>query len=139
MRAAAVLLAFTLTCATAPGGNVEMRNLAAGGYAVAQINAKQAVAARDADTYARLWSSLIGEGERPAVDFASESVVFLLAGSRPTGGYSVEARGVALEEKTLVVDAEVKGPPPGSMVTQALTSPYAVVAVKTREFEDVRW
>ena len=139
MRAAAVLLALTLTCATATGGSVELRTISSGAYAAHQPEQRQAVAARDAATYARAWSNMVGSGEPPKVDFATESVVFLFGGSKPTGGWSVEARGATLDGSTLVVDAEVKGPPPDAMVTQAFTSPYAVVVVKTKDFEDVRW
>lgn len=138
MRAAA-LLALTLTCATATGGSVDLKTIASGAFAQAQPAQRQAVAARDAETYERVWRNMVGSGEPPQVDFASQSVVFLFGGSKPTGGWMVEARGASLEGKTLVMDAEVKGPPPDAIVTQAFTSPYAVVTVSTKDFEDVRW
>jgi hypothetical protein len=99
----------------------------------------QAILASDEAAYRRLWTSVIGGGEAPSADFASESVVFLLAGPRPTGGWTVEARGASVEGETLVVDAAVQAPSPDAIVTQAFTSPYAVVAVKTKSVKDVRW
>lgn len=113
--------------------------ISSGAYAAAKPNAPQATAASDDAAYRRLWPQLIGGGEPPAVDFATESVVFLLAGERPTGGWSVVPRGATVEGDTLVVDAAIQGPPPDAMVTQAFTSPYAVIAVKTKAFTDVRW
>lgn len=82
---------------------------------------------------------MIGGGSPPPVDFQSDSAVFLLAGSKPTGGWTVVPRGASVEGKTLVVDAAIQPPPPDAYVTQAFTSPYAVVAVSTKAFEDVRW
>jgi hypothetical protein len=82
---------------------------------------------------------MIGAGEAPAVDFETETVVFLFGGQRSTGGYSVDVRGVTMEGDTLVIDGSVQGPPPGAITTQALTSPYAVLAVKSRAIRNVRW
>src|SRR6185503_2511576 len=132
MRAAFALL--FLTCATAAGGPVELRTISRGPYAAAKPDQVQAVAAADEESYRRFWP-LIGVGEAPAVDFATESVVFLLAGSKPTGGWSVEARGAKVEGETLVIDAVIKPPPPDAIVTQAFTSPYAVITVKTKAFK----
>ena len=118
---------------------MELRTIGRGTNAAAKPSQPQAVAASDEAGYQRLWSSMIGGGSAPAVDFATESAVFLLAGSKPTGGWSVEARGATVEGETLVIDAAVKPPPPDAIVTQAFTSPYAVVTVKTKSFKDVRW
>ena len=137
----AALLALTLVgCANATStGDVSMRVLTTGGYAAAQSESPRAIAVKTADEYRAAWQEQIGSGDAPQADFAKESVVLLLAGLRRSGGYSVEPRGVRIEGRTLVVDAEVKTPPPGSMTTQALTSPYAVIAVDTKSFDDVRW
>lgn len=95
--------------------------------------------ALDEPTYASRWQQLIGRGDAPRVDFAKEAAVFLLAGSKPTGGYSIDVRGASVEGETLVVDAVVKPPAPDAIVTQAFTSPFVVVAVDRRDFKDVRW
>lgn len=137
MKAAFALL--FLTCATAAGGPVELRTISRGANAAAKPSQPQAISAADESAYRRLWPSTIGAGEPPAVDFAKESVVFLLAGEKPTGGWSVEARGAVVEGETLVVDAVIHAPPPGAIVTQAFTSPYAVIAVNTKAYKDVRW
>ena len=153
MRAVLFALAF-LSCASdtpppaAPAADngsasaseiVETRTLTSGGYAQAQPERPQAVAVKSADEYAGKWQQTVGGGTPPQVDFAADSVVILLAGSRRTGGYSVDVRGARLEGRTLVIDAAVKGPPPDAIVTQAFTSPFAVIAVNTKNFDDVRW
>lgn len=141
MKSAVLLaaLAFAGTCTTATGGAVETRTIRNGAYAAAKPDAPRSAAAFDDATYRRLWSSMIGGGEIPAVDFESESVVFLLAGPKPTGGWTIEVQGATLEGETLVVDAAIQAPPPDAIVTQAFTSPFAVVAVKSKSFKDVRW
>lgn len=116
---------------------MDFRTVTSGAYASSET-ATTAVAA-DETEYARLWQTLIGSGTAPAVDFTRETAVFLLGGQRNTGGYSVEVRGVTLEGETLVVDGEVQAPPPGSVTTQALTSPYRVIAVNGRGIRDARW
>lgn len=116
-----------------------MRTLTSGQYAAADAQTRRALVARTADEYRRLWDETVGRGEPPQVDFATESVVILLAGMRPTGGFSVAPRGVRLDGRTLVVDAAINTPPPDAIVTQALTSPFAAIAVSAREFDEVRW
>ena len=116
-----------------------MRVLTTGGYAAATPESPQAIPVKSADEYRRVWQEQIGSGEPPHADFGTESVVILLAGLKRSGGYSVEPRGVSVDGRTLVVDAIVQSPPAGSMTTQALTSPYAVIAVDTKSFDDVRW
>ncbi|HEX2061789.1 MAG TPA: protease complex subunit PrcB family protein, partial [Thermoanaerobaculia bacterium] len=115
-----------------------IREIGSGAFAAAE--SAQAVAAFDETGYRAQWRSLVSPDQQPpAVDFATESAVFILGGQRPTGGYSVVVNGAALEGETLVVDAIVEGPPAGAITTQVITSPYAVIAVKSRAFRNVRW
>lgn len=138
----ALLLALTLLgCANATGtGDLSMRVLTSGEYGASQAESPRAIAAKSADELRTVWQEHIGPNEPlPQADFATESLVILVAGLRRSGGYGIEPRGVTLDGRTLVVDAAIKTPPPGSMTTQALTSPYAVIAVDTKSFDDVRW
>jgi hypothetical protein len=142
MRSAVFLAVLTLavgcTAARGEAGDVEMSTIASGSYALDDSGRKAVLAGSD-DDYRRLWPELIGEGAPPQVDFENSAVVFLLAGSRPTGGWSIVARGVAIESDTVVIDAKVEGPPRGAIVTQALTSPYAVILVRGAKPRKVRW
>jgi hypothetical protein len=151
MRAAILLLAAALGCAAADTDttttttnatsptNTTMRTLATGAYAAARPESPQAIAITSASDYARIWEQTLGgAAPRPEIDFTKESVVLLLAGSKPSGGYSVEPRGARLDSNVLVVDAAIKSPPPDAIVTMALTSPWAAIAVDAK-FETVRW
>jgi hypothetical protein len=136
---AAMALLTTCTSAAVAGGPVELRIAGSGAYATE--TERKAVAVFDDETYTALWAATIDEngGEMAPVDFETESAVVLFGGQRNTGGYIVDVRGAAIEGDTLVVDAVVKGPGGGSIVTQALTQPWVVIAVKNRRFKDVRW
>lgn len=117
---------------------MEVRKLADGGYSRAV--SKQAVAALDESAYRATWDALISADEEPpAVDFETEAVVFLTGGQFPTGGYQLILNSATLSGETLVVDAVTEGPPAGAITTQAITSPYVVVAVKSRAFNSVTW
>ena len=140
MRAAFALAFCILGCATdSIGGDPTMRVIGNGSYAASRPAAPKAILVTTADEYPKVWRETIGENSAPAIDFATESVVILLGGSRSTGGWSVQPRGVQLESGVLIVDAVVKGPPADAIVTQAFTSPYAVIAVNTKTPEGVRW
>lgn len=145
MRSLALFAALLLTgaCAVngavsdeeAERGTIAFRLVASDSYAT--NTAIGAQTAFDVDTYRAMWDELVGIGTPPAVDFPSESAVFLFGGERPTGGYKYDVRAVRLEGETLFVDARVTGPPRGAIVTTALTSPYAVIAVRARGFKNV--
>lgn len=139
MRLLALLaLPFVASCTTAAAvADASFRAVANAGYA--SRTEPGALLAADETAYRNAWDSAIGAGNPPAIDFTTETAVFLFGGQRPTGGYSVEVRGVTIEGDALVVDAGVQGPPPGSITTQALTSPYAVIAVQSRAIRNVRW
>lgn len=139
-----VVLAMTDACpgarqaTPAGGGNVEMSTVARGSYALDDAGRKAVLARNEAD-YRRSWKELIGEGALPAADLEAGVVVFLLAGTRNTGGWSVEPQSVQVEDGTATIAAKVQGPPPGGITTQALTQPYAVVLVRDRSIQKVLW
>lgn len=125
--------------------NVQMRVIASGSYARAasagtssSAAASTALARNDAE-YQQLWRSLIGEAAPPPVDFTHESVVFLLSGRHSTGGYSITPKGVALNGKTLQVDATAAAPGPRTITTMAISAPYSVVAVTRGDYDVAEW
>jgi hypothetical protein len=95
--------------------------------------------ATDAKTYAALWKLHIDGNQPPAIDFAKETVIFLLLPPRATGGYSVKLRDVTLDGPNVKVDADLEEPKKGEIVTQAFTAPYAVIAVAQKNVNEVEW
>ncbi|MGZ5432113.1 MAG: protease complex subunit PrcB family protein [Thermoanaerobaculia bacterium] len=145
MRVALLLTALAFnTCTTAnvaektESKSVEIETIARGGYAVDESDRKAVLATSDAD-YRSQWQALINQGDIPSVDFDRSVVVFLLAGMRNTGGWSIAPESARVEGDTAVVKAKIQGPPPGGITTQAITYPYAVVAIHVRGVGKVRW
>lgn len=66
----------------------------------------------------------------PPVDFRRESVAAFFWGTKPTGGYGVDVAAVTLKDDVLVVQLRLQKPKPGSLVTQAITSPYVLLRVQ---------
>jgi hypothetical protein len=62
----------------------------------------------------------------------AESTVRLDLGQRNTGGWSIEPLSVSSDAGVLIVKTKIHSPAAGSMVTQALTSPYVTLGVNAR-------
>jgi hypothetical protein len=88
---------------------------------------------RDEGELRSLWNQLHGAQLRvpplPAADFQRETVLAVMMGQRPTGGYAVAVQGVTLEGGDLFVDVRLTEPAPDAMTTSALTSPWTLVRV----------
>lgn len=138
MRAIAILIMLAGCAANAPAPEATMtfRVVGSGQQARNQDNRTTSLAVFDAATMRSVWPA----GDPPAIDFEKEMVVILFAGSRPTGGWTIEPRGVSVSaEDSLDVDAAIVGPPPDAFVTQALTSPWVAIAVEKRDVKGIRW
>lgn len=136
----------TETTGTTDPARAGYRVLASGSYgrlasstADSGRRAPWVVAAEDEQTYRRAWSDNISSDDPPAVDFSRETVVFMLLGRRSTGGYSIDFKGTRYGADTLVLNADLKGPGSDSIVTQAFTAPYLVVAVPLKGIDRVDW
>ena len=89
---------------------------------------------RDAKAFEALWQEHVRNNpmkpETPYVDFKLYDVVAVFAGSKPTGGYSVEIAQPVVKGKSATIAETIYKPGPGMMVTQAFTYPYAMRAVR---------
>jgi PrcB C-terminal len=63
------------------------------------------------------------------VDFDREMVVGIFLGEKSTGGYEIEIVRAEQGDSSLYFYYREKSPPPGAMVTQALTQPFHLVRV----------
>lgn len=126
---------FANTCGMADSGNttLTLRPLKSGDYAATRPEKQQAVVIHDDAE----WKSVVG-GDMPLLE-VDERIIVLFAGMKKTGGWEILPNRAFLAGDVLVIDASLHGPAPGDMTTQALTYPFAVVAVNTRDFKSVRW
>jgi hypothetical protein len=65
----------------------------------------------------------------PVIDFTATHVIFIAAGTRPTGGYRFDLAGATVGRDTAVVTVTLFTPPPGCGVTQELTAPAMAIAL----------
>jgi hypothetical protein len=118
----------------APGVPLGFRVVAAGGFSGVTTPAERV--ARDSEEWRRLWqahqAATLAQRPLPAVDFSREICVAIFAGERPTGGFAVAVEQVLESPSGVEVVYRVTGPPQGAMVSQALTSPFEIIAVEGR-------
>ena len=99
---------------------------------------------RDADAWKGLWAQIYRTRTPapapPEVDFDKQMAVAVFMGQRNTGGYSTRITSVRDTGQQVIVRVKQTSPPPGAMVTMALTQPYDVVTIaktsKPIKFED---
>lgn len=85
------------------------------------------VIARSADDWRRLWDGLQATPPRPLAE--GEAAIAIFLGPRRTGGYAVEFLGTRAEGCVTLVEFRERAPAPNSFVTQAFTSPWAVLTL----------
>ena len=88
------------------------------------IEAKQRVV-MDANGWTRLWLSL-EQGGAPPLDFTKYFAVAVMAGERPTGGYTVEFLDPVPKGMDVIVRYRIETPI--GFTTQAVARPWAVRA-----------
>ena len=65
----------------------------------------------------------------PEVDFTTQRVMIITAGSRPSGGFALSHERTEVAGDTLVLDVTLSVPGPSCATTQALTSPALALAL----------
>jgi hypothetical protein len=103
--------------------NGEIKVLAEGQYS--RVGDAFVAVARDAETYAALRAEFSGLPEVSADSFKTNALIAAFSGARRTGGYGVAITRSA--NGSLRVSST--SPPPDSMVTQQLTSPFKLASV----------
>ena len=84
--------------------------------------------AATADQFEPLWREHIRQSPS-GVTLGGRVAAFLLMPPQSSGGYSIQVHGVTVTGTTASIDGELIEPAPGSMNTQAITAPYAVIAL----------
>ena len=92
---------------------------------------------RNQDEWKALWkrhsSTDTNPSPAPIVDFNREMVVGIFLGEKRTGGYEVEIVRAERRDSSLYFYYRAESPPPGAMVTQALTQPFHLVKIAKYE------
>jgi len=73
------------------------------------------------------------------VDFKKEVLVFIFAGRRNTGGYSIEVDSIKRDGKgKILAEFSIISPSMGDVVTQAITSPSMIIAIEAKKGEIIK-
>lgn len=97
------------------------------------VEEPQQVVVRTSEEWRKLWREHAGDEAAPEVDFTREMVAAVFAGTRPTGGYSVEIVSATRGGDTVTFEYREQRPSPDALLTQALTSPFHIVRVARHE------
>lgn len=97
------------------------------------VNTVERLVIRDADAWAALWArlstGLTPTPPLPAVDFATEMVLFVAQGTKNNGGYSIAIKAVVQSPGRLEILVESVSPGNSCVTTQALTDPTDALIV----------
>ncbi len=93
-----------------------------------KVDAPFVFVARDAKTYARLQNLVEGLPSASTIDFKQSAVVAGFAGTKSTGGWTLEIRKSGER-----IGVFIQAPRQDMMVTQALTTPFKVSLVPIEE------
>lgn len=70
-----------------------------------------------------------------AVDFDREHLLIVGLGQKPTGGYGITLENSAIRDDVLEITVSVRQPAAGTMVSQVLTTPCAVMAISPEHWQ----
>lgn len=101
------------------------------GTIAADAAGRKNYAAYSQSSLLKLWAMAHGTDGTvpPPVDFATEYVVGVFAGQRPTGGYSIAVTNVTDLSDTRTISVTLTKPGAGCITNQMVTSPYQIIAV----------
>ena len=113
---------------------IKMREIAKGG--MSGITKPTCQVITNNETWGEVWTQhavrkAAGQ-ELPRVDFERETVLFVTLGRKNTGGYSITIEEVVTREEEILVRVKTTSPAPGGFTLQALTSPFHIVAIESR-------
>ncbi len=132
-RRGVFLIQYGLKVEVVPPPPPAYRILAQGAQSAYTEGAPKAFLARTEGEWREVWSlatqGRIPQPPLPPVDFGRRAVAAFFWGLKPTGGYGLQVLGVTQSGRRAQVVLDLRSPPPGSIVTQALTSPYVLLEI----------
>ncbi len=108
------------------------------------LSREKKIIIKDPSSWEELWGRLY-EGRVPSpplprVNLKKEVIAAIFMGKKPTGGYRALIKNIYFSEKSLKIYYRFISPPPGSILTQAFTSPFHIVSFRVPgEFGEVKF
>ena len=111
---------------------IDFESIESGSYPVRRVDETEILFIDDPEDYNESFRGIPEEAE---VDFEENTVLAVVLGVRPTGGYSIEIEKIVEKEDKLVIKAIETRPGESCRVTMAQTYPYQVVSVEKMDEE----
>jgi hypothetical protein len=123
----AVQTAASSCSAATPGMPVAITTLAAGSHS--SVTAPTNFIITSEDQLRELWKITDASGAAPDVDFNTESVIAVFAGTQTTAGNSIAVSSVADTATERAVTISLTKPGGSCVVAQVTTAPYEIISV----------
>jgi len=94
--------------------------------------------ASDLDKLGRLPAGNLAMKKLRAIDLENEHLVLVGLGQKSTGGYGLTLASAEIADDVLELSLNVRKPASDAMVTQALTTPCAIIAITPEDWEQLR-
>ena len=132
MRIVLVLMASILVLAMAFGQGRDVPFQVIDRGANSGVKEEGVKAIRTARAFEELLEGILGAEKTQRllkqVHWDTEQVVLVYGGGHPTGGFSIDVkRIVAVDRQQYEIEAKLKKPAPGQIVTQAFTTPFTMI------------
>jgi len=111
---------------------IDFESIESGFYPVRRVNETEILFINDPEDYNESFRGIRNETD---IDFEESTVLAVVLGVRPTGGYSIEIEEIIEKEDKLVIKAIETRPGESCRVTMAQTYPYHVVSVEKMDEE----
>tara|TARA_R110000824_G_scaffold401771_1_gene615913 strand:+ start:565919 stop:566458 length:540 start_codon:yes stop_codon:yes gene_type:complete len=99
------------------------------GSSATEYTARKNYAIYSVDEFARVWKKAGRTDDVPSVDFSTQYVIAVFAGTKGTGGHTIEVSAVTDTAGARSVALRLSEPGASCVVTQAQTSPYQIIVV----------
>lgn len=121
-----LLVCTVLTSAAPAGSTVAFVTVARGPWSGVREPLDAVV--RTPDAWVALWTRHAGASAAPpAVDFTTEMIIAIFAGTRATTGFDVEITRVTATDGGLRVSYRERRPAAGTLVNPVLTAPFHII------------
>lgn len=126
-RGLALQTSASSSVATVPGAPVEISTLAAGSHS--SVAARTNFIVTSEDQLRELWKMTDAPGEVPVIDFRTESVIAVFAGTQTTAGNSIAVSSIADTTTERSVTIALTKPGGSCVVAEVTTAPYEIISV----------
>lgn len=81
------------------------------------------------EAWTRAYGTRLDLPPLPDVDFRREAILAVFQSTKPSGGYGIAIEAITVQQGDIYVDVRETEPAPGTMTTQALTTPWVFIRV----------